>query len=239
MTKVSQMFAPYVAGRLSTLPKFREALEKLSELGFVAEFYPAHSMVFDQGVSQNRLSIVESGWGCLSTYLADGQRQVIDFPLKGDLIAEHVPGKASLASFTAITDMRLLAAPLQSVTNGDGQSTKLLSALLDAVSRRSTIFHQHLTNLGRRSALKRTAHLLLELHARLEMVSQQDDKGYACPLTQYDLADALGLTPIHVNRMLRELRERELLEFRHGHVHFMNRQGLVEFADFDADYLKM
>ncbi len=71
------------------------------------------------------------------------------------------------------------------------------------------------------------------------MVSQQDDKGYACPLTQYDLADALGLTPIHVNRMLRELRERELLEFRHGHVHFINRSGLIEFAEFDSDYLKM
>ena len=130
---------------------------------------------------------------------------------------------------------------LYSVIDSIGRDTirAQVSSNIDAASRRSAIFQQHLTNLGRRSAMKRTAHLLLELHARLDMVSQQDGAGYVCPLTQYDLADALGLTPIHVNRMLRELRERELLEFRHGHVHFLNRPSLIDFAEFDPDYLRM
>jgi len=233
------MFAPYAGGRLSNLPTFRERLEKLQELAFVAEFFPVNALVFGQGSRQNRIFMVESGWGCLSTHLPDGQRQVIDFPLRGDLIAEQVLAKASLASFTTITDMRLLAAPIESVTSGTSASTALFAAVLDATLRRSAVFQQHLTNVGRRSALKRTAHFLLELHVRLRLVGQQDEKRYACPLTQYDLADALGLTPIHVNRMLRELRERELLEFRHGHVHFLNRADLVEFADFDEEYLRI
>lgn len=85
----------------------------------------------------------------------------------------------------------------------------------------------------------RTAHLLLELGTRLEKANAAKLLGFECPLTQYDLADALGLTAIHVNRMLRELRERGYLEFRHGSVHFLNRQGLERFAGFDPGYLRL
>lgn len=114
---------------------------------------------------------------------------------------------------------------------------QLLPALMSAASIRSAIVQQHMTNLGRRTALKRMGHLLLELHSRLLLAGESDKAGYACPLTQYDLADALGMTPIHINRMLRELRERELLEFRHGHVQFINRSSLVDYIEFDANYL--
>jgi hypothetical protein len=75
---------------------------------------------------------------------------------------------------------------------------------------------EHLVNVGRRSALIRTAHLLLELGLRLQLVGLGSDSGFVCPLNQYLLADALGLTAIHVNRVLRQLRERGLVTFREG-----------------------
>jgi CRP-like cAMP-binding protein len=92
--------------------------------------------------------------------------------------------------------------------------------------------------VGRRKALARVAHFLLELAVRLERAGEAKSQGYRCPLTQYDLADALGLTAIYVNRMLRELRELGYVEFRNGSVRFLDRQGLEGLVGFDSEYLQ-
>ena len=96
---------------------------------------------------------------------------------------------------------------------------------------------EHLVGIGRRNAVERTAHLLLELGARLTLVGLGTKAGYDCPLSQYLLADALGLSSVHVNRCLRELREDGLLTFRNGRVDLTDFNGLVALADFDQDYL--
>jgi CRP-like cAMP-binding protein len=83
----------------------------------------------------------------------------------------------------------------------------------------------------------RTAHLLLELGLRLQVVGLGSESGYVCPLNQYFLADALGLTAIHVNRVLRQLRERRLVTFREGHVEFHDLEGLRDLADYHSGYL--
>ena len=92
-------------------------------------------------------------------------------------------------------------------------------------------------SIGRRSALVRTAHLLVELGLRLQLVGLGSDGGFACPLNQYHLADALGLTAIHVNRVLRQLRERGLVTFREGRVEFHDLTRLRELADYHSGYL--
>jgi CRP-like cAMP-binding protein len=81
------------------------------------------------------------------------------------------------------------------------------------------------------------AHFLLELGSRLTLVGLGDNTGYDCPLTQYHLADALGLSAIHVNRTLRGLREKGLMTFREGRVQFEDRRRLVALAGFDPAYL--
>ena len=96
---------------------------------------------------------------------------------------------------------------------------------------------EHLVNLGRRSAEERAAHLLLELGARLNLVGIGDRTGFDCPLTQYHLADALGLSAVHVNRVLRHLREEGLVAFQKGRVGFDNFDGLRDLARFDTAYL--
>jgi hypothetical protein len=80
-------------------------------------------------------------------------------------------------------------------------------------------------------------HLFLELGARLHLVGLGNKEGYSCPLSQYMLADALGLTAVHVNRIMRQLREEKLLMFRQGRVTFENFERLVELADFETAYL--
>ena len=96
---------------------------------------------------------------------------------------------------------------------------------------------EHLVNIGRRNALERTAHFLLELGARLRLVGLATREGYDCPLSQNLLADALGLSAVHINRVLRELREDGLLTFQKGRVTFNDFDQLVAAVDFDKTYL--
>lgn len=91
--------------------------------------------------------------------------------------------------------------------------------------------------IGRRNMLERTAHYLLEFGARLKLVGLGTKKGYACPLSQHLLTDALTLSAVHVNRVLRQTREMGLLTFQKGRVTFVDFDGLVALADFDQAYL--
>jgi CRP-like cAMP-binding protein len=79
---------------------------------------------------------------------------------------------------------------------------------------------EHLVGIGRRDAVERMAHFLLELGKRLSLVGMGNKAGYDCPLTQYLIADAIGLSAVHVNRVLRELREQGVVTFRDGYVTF-------------------
>ena len=81
------------------------------------------------------------------------------------------------------------------------------------------------------------AHFLLELGSRLMLVGLADKTGFACPLTQYHLADALGLSAVHVNRVLRHLRDDGLVTFQKGQVVFDDIERLREMAGFDTAYL--
>lgn len=96
---------------------------------------------------------------------------------------------------------------------------------------------EHLVNIGRRSAIERLAHLFLELGQRLEMVGLVSSTEFACPLNQYVLADALGLTAIHVNRVLRQLRERGLITVKDQQVIIHDLNALRELAGYDSAYL--
>jgi CRP-like cAMP-binding protein len=117
--------------------------------------------------------------------------------------------------------------------------TMLPDALNWCDAREEAILQQHLISVGRRSAIARVAHLLLELGARLKLVGLADDTGYKCPLSQELLGDALGLTKIHINRMLRELRELGCLTFRNGRVSFGDLAKLTELAEYDPAYLDL
>ncbi|QKC98595.1 Crp/Fnr family transcriptional regulator [Mesorhizobium sp. NZP2298] len=210
----------------------------IKTLGFTAKRYPADAVIFSQGDDNDRIYVVESGWGCISHELPDGQRQILDFVLIGDVVMSQSPGSGSIGTFVAQTELSMLVAPTKTLTLAAMKSPHLFSFIAGALLRNGAVMAQHLANVGRRSALERTAHLLLELTVRLQRVGAGDRNGFDCPLTQYDLADALGLTPIHVNRMLRELRERKFLEFRQGHVRLLDSRGLTKFAGFDGEYIK-
>ncbi|RJT29435.1 Crp/Fnr family transcriptional regulator [Mesorhizobium waimense] len=208
----------------------------IQAIGFVPKVYPAQTAIVNQGDESDRIFVVESGWGCISHDLAGGQRQIVDFALKGDIVMPQSYSGIAVETFVAQTELAVFEGSGKKFSLAIAKSPRTASLFLETLMHQRALVAQHLTNVGRRSALARTAHLLLELKTRLERVGDITRKGFACPLTQYDLADALGLTPIHVNRMLRELRERGFLEFRQGYVRVLDDAGTRKFAEFDHRY---
>lgn len=176
---------------------------------------------------------------------ADGHRQAVQFAVPGDFIDLHsLLMKMVDHDLVAMSDCEVVTFPherLIEITKKHDHLTRLLwlSTVVDGAIERETI-----ASLGVRSAVSRLAHLFCELQVRLEAVGlAQPCEGPACSydlsLSQEELSDILGMTPVHMNRVLKELRERGLLTFRGRIVEISNWKGLVALAEFDPFYLSL
>jgi CRP-like cAMP-binding protein len=239
MTSAAQSLAKFFQSKplQAMLTKDDELI--IGSLSSGPKYYPPRTIMSHQGDTDSRLFIITSGWACNYKDLPDGERQVIDFPLKGDIVgirAFEGPSFDSLASVTELSTFEFSRPALQKAIN---RMPKFSQFILGAMARQHTIITEHLSNAGRRTAVERLGHYLLELNARLASFGEGDARGFDCPLTQQELADALGLTAIHVNRTLRELRNHNLAFFRSGVVEFPERAKLVKLVGFDPDYLRL
>jgi len=193
------------------------------------------SELVTQGEEGRFACFLQSGWGCSFKLLQDGSRQIITFPVPGDFIGlRSVLLQVSDHSFAALTDVQIARVELGRILPIFTDHPRLGAALLWATSRDEAITVEHLASLGRRTALERTAHFFLELSERLRIVGLTDGADFLCPLTQNELADALGLSAIHVNRVLRELREIKLLSFQEGRVTFHDIAALKVLAGYES-----
>jgi len=191
-----------------------------------------------QGQLDHAAYILVSGWAFSYKILRDGQRQIVDFQIPGDFLGlRSVILHISDHSIVPITKIEVTEVNVTDLLDIFARTPRLATAVLWAASRDEAMVVEHLVGIGRRDAVVRMAHFLLELGARLALVDMGTREGYACPLTQYHLADALGLSAVHVNRVLRELREKGLVTFRNDYVTFNDYDRLVVFADFELTYL--
>lgn len=201
-------------------------------------FVPARQRLKLEPGERGRPWLIGSGWVYSYKTLSSGERQVMGFHLPGDLIGSGGRGGEDTGrAYGAITDCVLCEFDRGLLTTLRRSETMLPDALQWSDAREEAILQQHLISIGRRSALARVAHLLLELGARLKLVGLADDSGYGCPLSQELIGDALGLTKIHVNRMLRELREGGCMTFRSGRVSIADFSKAAALAEYDAAYL--
>jgi CRP-like cAMP-binding protein len=200
-------------------------------------FQPGHEMIHE-GQAKASAFILSEGWACSYKVLADGERQIVDFQIPGDFLGlRSILFRTADHSVEAVTRIEATEVLAKDIIEAFAQAPRLATAVLWAVSRDEAMVVEHLVNLGRRSAEERMAHFLMELSARLALVGAGDRSGFDCPLTQYHLADALGLSAVHVNRVLRHLREQGLVTFRNGRVDFDDFDRLKAVAGFDNDYL--
>lgn len=191
-----------------------------------------------QGQSEQAAYILMSGWACSYKLLHDGERQIVDFQIPGDFLGlRSVVLHVSDHSVEPITDIEVTEVHASDLFEAFSHTPRLATAVLWTASRAEAMVVEHLVGIGRRDATQRMAHFLLELGTRLKLVGMGSREGYECPLSQYLLADALGLSSVHVNRVLRELREKGMVTFRDGIVKFDDYDRLVAFADFEQSYL--
>jgi CRP-like cAMP-binding protein len=191
-------------------------------------------------VPLNHSTLLVSGIACRYKDLADGQRQIMELHVSGDFVDLHgFLLKRIDHNVGAITAVQVALVPHEALHRISVEHPHLsrmlwLSTLLDAAIHREKIL-----SIGRRSAGARIAHMLCELYVRLESVGLAGDNRYALPLTQADLADANGLTSVHVNRMLKRLRDDGILTFRGGEVVIHDMAALRREAEFSPDYLHL
>lgn len=152
------------------------------------------------------------GWLASYKILHTSSRQIIDFILPGQVFGlQTCLFKRSLYSVVTITETTLSTIPFDMVDSVFERNLVLAKALFWSAAYEAAILGEHLIDAARRSAHERVSHMLLELFARLNAVHLTDDMTFSIPLTQELIADALGLTTVHVNRTLRALREDKLI----------------------------
>ena len=194
--------------------------------------------VVHQGKSKMAAYILLSGWVCSYKIQVDGSRQIVDFQVPGDFLGlRSILLRTSDHSFEPVGSIQVAEVGVGDLLKAFNHTPRLATAVLWAASRDEAMVVEHLVGIGRRDSDCRMAHFLLELSVRLSLVGLGDRTGFDCPLTQYHLADALGLSAIHVNRVLRHLREKQLVTFRQGRVTFQNYDRLADLVDFDPTYL--
>jgi CRP-like cAMP-binding protein len=230
----------------SPLARKLGAFVALSEPELAAlELFHQRRRIFDPGIDLVRQGqpgqsafILANGWVCSYKLLSSGSRQIVDFQIPGDFLGlRSVLFRTSDHNVESLTKVEVSEVSSNDLIEAFANTPRLATAVLWAASRDEAMVVEHLVDIGRRNAVERTAHFLLELGARLKLVGLGTREGYACPLSQFKLADALGLTAVHINRVLRQLREEGLMTFRSGQVIFDNFERLVEVADFDTAYL--
>jgi CRP-like cAMP-binding protein len=197
-----------------------------------------HADLSIDGQTDPSIFFLHEGWGARYKLFPDGRRQILMFVLAGDIVGmNQLLVDTATESLATMTEMRLSQVPQDAVIDVMRQRHGLALALWRSVEQEHAILAEHLASLGRRGALQRTAHLLLELRQRLLATGEGSPTEFECPLTQYELADALGLTAIHVNRVIRHLRQQALASIEHRRVTIHDAEALAAVAEFDGRFL--
>ncbi|HKS65461.1 MAG TPA: Crp/Fnr family transcriptional regulator [Xanthobacteraceae bacterium] len=198
----------------------------------------ANATIVREGDRPDQCCLMVEGFAVRSKMTDQGKRQILSIHIPGD-----IPDLQSLHLHVMDHDFRTLSECTVGFISHEAlrHVTRKRPAVAEALWRETLIdaamFREWIVNVGRRTAPQRLAHLLLEIRERLKVVGLCPDRHYELPMTQIDIADALGLTPVHVNRVLKELRTAGLLEMKRWEVTLGDPARLTAFGDFNPMYL--
>ena len=199
---------------------------------------PRHSII-RAGDRPNHVHLMIDGWACRDQVLDDGARQITAFMMPGDFCDTHMTLLAEMDhDINTLTEAQVAYIPRDVMIELTDRPA-IAKAMWWASLVDEAVLRAWIVNLGRRHALERIAHLICELHARLMNVGMVGSGRFELPLTQTVLAVALGLTNIHVNLVLRTLREDGLVMSDNGRVVVVDIAALQALAGFDANYLHL
>ncbi|WP_407525709.1 Crp/Fnr family transcriptional regulator [Methylobacterium oryzisoli] len=196
--------------------------------------------IFREGDAPGRVNLILDGWACRYKVLEDGRRQIAAFLLPGDLCDLRMfilrQMDHSVGTLSPVTVAEIPKEAILDLTDNYPRISRALwwtSLVEEAIQREWT------TNLGQRDALERMAHLLCEVFLRLRAVGLTEGPTCELPVTQAELADATGLSTVHVNRTIQELRARGLVILRGKTLSIPDLDALQDAALFSANYLHL
>ncbi len=191
-------------------------------------------------LTENHVHVLEDGFACRYRDLPDGRRQILSLLIPGDIIdlRQFVLGGAQ-PQLAALSPLSMSAIPNTNLLKLLETSPRATRALWSTTLVEESICREWLVSIGKRSALERVAHLLCEIYLRLAAVGRIEGPRFSLPLTQSELADVLGLSTVHVNRTLQELRKSELIAFQSGIVEMFDFDTLARLGLFSPSYLHL
>jgi CRP-like cAMP-binding protein len=182
--------------------------------------------------------LLADGWAARFKYLSDGQRQITGFLLPGDFIDWPPDNSRDTGhGVRTLTTCRVLSVEAHSIDELLWKAGPLSKALWDCAAFEQLTLREWIVGLGRRNARERISRLICELHDRMTMIGRAADGSFEFPLRQSDVADATGLTSVHVNRTLKSLKRDKLIDGCRPTLSITDQVGLRELAQFSSHYL--
>lgn len=215
-----------------------EDIDLLDKACFDQRDFPAHEHLLREGDKPGPVFIVLTGWACRYKLLPDGTRQITSFLMPGDCCDLHASVLDQMEhSIATLTPARVALVPrarMEELIFTRPLITRAFwwNQLVDEDTLRAWI-----VSIGRRDSIQRVAHLMCELYVRARNIGLTDGDRFELPLTQSVLGDALGLTPVHVNRILRKLRLSGAMTLTGGTLVIASIAELAAVAGFDDNYL--
>ena len=182
--------------------------------------------------------VILSGWAARYQILRNGARQITRLLLPGDAYYfDSSPNGIAIEEVITLSPCKIVNILHSDMRRVIERFPAVGEALRNYGCMENAVLSSWVVNVGRRDALERMAHLICESHYRLSLVDPKQGQTMCFPLTQDDLADVLGLTPVHINRKLQQLRQEQLITLRSKQLTILDLRTLQQVAGFDSAYL--
>jgi CRP-like cAMP-binding protein len=219
-------------------PSERMRLDEL--LQHPTKQYARGRTIIRERQSVDHVHLVVKGLAARAKTLHDGSRQLMAFLVPGDLCDVEVFVLEGMDhDIVAISDTICALVPAVEMEKLLTESSKLTRALWWSTMTDSAVLREWIVNHGSRESLARIAHLFCELLIRYRIVGEAEDNSFAFPLTQEELSEATGMTPIHTNRMLQQLRSDGLIDLRRKTLTVLDFERLKQVAGYEPQYLHL
>ena len=215
-----------------------EEIKEVHELPITVREYPAERAVVRDGERATECCLIAEGFCVRSKTISDGRRQILSIHIPGEIpdlmsLFLHVMDH-DLSTLTPCTLGFIKHETLQKLHRRRPNVAEMFwrDTLIN-----SAMFREWIVNVGQRPAPARLAHVMIELRERLKVIGRADGNRFDMPLTQEQIGEALGITAVHANRVIKQLRQDGIVDLHRGRVTVLDEGKFQELADFDNRYL--
>ncbi|MBR0941443.1 MULTISPECIES: Crp/Fnr family transcriptional regulator [Bradyrhizobium] len=213
-------------------------VKEIEALPIAVRQYPADTPVVRDGERATNCCLIADGFCARSKTISSGRRQILSIHIPGE-----IPDLMSLFLHVMDHDLSTLApCTLGFISHETLRKLHQRSPSVAEMFWRDTLidaamFREWIVNVGQRPAPARLAHVMIELRERLRVIGRLDGNSFEMPLTQEQIGEALGITGVHANRVIKQLRQEGIVELHRGRVTVLDERKFLDLADFDGRYL--